>query len=120
VSAQSWRRHDDRAPLFFPENHPTVAVIAGEFRGLIWAHCKLPDLEFLARDARILPLNYCDLIEKPVGARLVGDILGAVGEQYSAVDPLAIPVFSVRELRRALLRWGPLIFRAITYGGSCR
>ena len=39
-----------------------------------------------------------DLVEKPVGAALVGDVFRAVGEEYVPVDPVPVAVLGAAEL----------------------
>jgi len=55
---------------------------------VISVHRELPDLEFLGCDALVLRLNDLDLIEEPVRPRLIGDVFGAVVEEYV---PVPIP-----------------------------
>ena len=56
------------------EDDVAVAVVAGQRGCTVGADGELPDLKFLGGDALVVGLNDRDLIEKPVGAALVGDV----------------------------------------------
>ena len=81
------------------EHDVAVAVIARKRRGAVGAYGELPDLKVLGGDSLIVGLNDRDFVQKPIRPTVLGNVLGAVGVENIAVDPVPIPVFATGELR---------------------
>ena len=81
------------------EHDVAVAVIARKRRGSVETHGELPDLKFFGCDSLVVGLNDRDFVQKPIRPTVLGNVLGAVGVENVAVDPVLIPVFAAGELR---------------------
>src|SRR4029453_13740861 len=57
-----------------------------------------PDLERLAGDAPVEGLRPGNLIEQPVGAAVLGDVLRALGIQHRLDDAMAVPLLGAVEV----------------------
>ena len=65
---------------------------------LVGPNGQFPDLKLFGRDPRIVRLDQSDFIEKPVGARLIGEVFRAVCEQDVSVDAVPVPGLGAGEL----------------------
>ena len=66
--------------------------------GLVGIDREFPHLKFFGRDRLFAALRESDLVEQPIGAGLIGDVFGAVGEQHVAHQPVPVPVRGAGEL----------------------
>ena len=84
-----------------------VAVVAGE-RRLRVLHLQRPDLKFLRRHLRLVALRERDLVQKPVSAAGVRDMLRPVRKKRAAGGQTASSRLSgTQNRRRSGLRWVP-------------
>ncbi len=70
---------------------------------MVGLDAQLPDLKFLGGDPLLAALREGDLVEQPIGAALIGDVFGAVGEQDVARQPVAIPVLAAGKLAELIV-----------------
>jgi hypothetical protein len=83
----------------FSEHDIPVSIVAPKRSGPVGMYGEFPDLKFLGGDCLVVGLNDRDLVEKPIRPTVLGNVLGAVGVENIAVDPVPIPVFAAGELR---------------------
>jgi hypothetical protein len=102
-SSKVWRvpwpnRLGNRPKINLAAGDTTVGPRPGQRRRVAGIDLQLPQLELLGGNALFVTLRERDLVEKPIGPGLVGDILGPVREQHVAHDPVAVPLLRPREL----------------------
>ena len=85
-------------PDVLQEHNVSVSIIAFEGSGIVGADAERPYLEFLNCNLPVVALNQSDLVQEPVRARLVGQILDAVGKQHMRVDGMTVIVIRAGEL----------------------
>ena len=82
----------------FREHDEVVSVLAGQHRtALFKINVQVPDLECFGGDS-LFQLPERDLVDQPVGAGSIRDILGTVGEEDSADQAVTMPLFRAGEL----------------------
>ena len=67
---------------------------------MIRLHGQLPELEFFGCNGFLEALRERDLVEKPIGAGLVGDVFRAIGEEDASHQAVAMPLLAAAELRQ--------------------
>ena len=84
--------------IAFVNTTPPVTVLASELAGVAnEIDFERPGLKLFRRHGLVEGLLDGDEIEQPEGAAGLGDMLGAVGEENVAVDPVAIPMLGTGE-----------------------
>ena len=86
-------------------SNTVLPLPSSQARVAVWSRSdgQLPDLEFLGGDLLLAALREGDLVEQPIGAALIGDVFGAVGEQDVAHQPVAVPVLAAGELAELMV-----------------
>jgi hypothetical protein len=87
---------------FFAKDHVLVAVVTGEAGGLVGPNVESPNLELFGGNALVVGLNQRDLVKKPIGFAVLGDMLRALAVENSSVDGMPVPLFCSRELRQVV------------------
>src|SRR5689334_1633863 len=71
---------------------PAVSVLTGkDCRVVAFIDFQRPDLERLGGDLLVVRLDDRDLVEQPVSAACIGNVLGTIGEKHLAVNRVPIP-----------------------------
>src|ERR1700733_1073352 len=79
---------------FLSEHDVAVAIVARKRSASVGTYGELPDLKFVGGDSLVVRLNDRDFVQKPIRLTLLGNVLGAVGMENVAVDPVPIPGFA--------------------------
>ena len=80
-----------------------IAVRAAERCAAIRVHAELPKLESFGGNFALILLEEGDLVEKPVGAALLGDVLRSFRVQNVPYQGVAIPGFRAGEMPKIRL-----------------
>ena len=80
------------------EEQVVIAVFDPQRGGIVGPHVEFPDLKRLTTNRLVVALSDGDFVEQPVGAALVGDVFGAVGEQNVSVEGVPVPMLATGKL----------------------
>src|SRR5258707_875720 len=85
-----------------------AAVITGDRAFLIVVDLERPNLKWLGVDGAVMLLRNGDDVEEPIGAAVLGDVLGSIRVGDASDKSVAVPMFAAAELAELVFIEGML------------